>query len=436
MVTLVPAMLDIIAPMARRPLLCGLLVSLIAAAGPDELTRDQLLLARVLQRMSDNLKRLPDYTCLQTIERSRRSSAGQRFEPMDRVRLEVALVDGRELFSWPGAGNFEDRELRHMVLGGATSTGNFGLLARAVFTSGQPNFQHAGERVVDGRRTLRWDYTVPQFRSGYTIRSGKGEATVGFHGSFWADAETLDVIRLEAYADDIPPHLEIVNAQDAVEYARVNVGSQAFLLPSMSELRISDFGGESRNETRFSRCRQYTGESVLLPTDPAEVHVLREPPKRIELPPGLNMRIEVSEPVRSEDAAVGDRVLAKVRSDVKHNGELIVPKGAQITGRIHWLRLQQNVRPMWVLGLTLEEITFGNTTATCSARLAEVLAGDNITMHPRGYRNLTPGVMEVVVEGELRRISGVLFVRPGGVLLPSGLQMVWRTEALPSREIQ
>ena len=194
-------------------MLRGILVSAVLGvlAGPapgQAATAGEDLLIQVIARMSDNLKRLPNYTCQQTIDRSRRASAGLRWETVDRVRVEVALVDGKELFAWPGAGKFDDRDLSDMAMGGATSTGNFGLLAKAVFLTGAPNFKFLGERVLEGRRSYRWDYDVPLLRSGYTLRNGTKEAVVGFHGAFWADASTLDVLRLEASADDIPARLE------------------------------------------------------------------------------------------------------------------------------------------------------------------------------------------------------------------------------------
>ena len=137
--------------------------------------------------MSQLLTRLPNYTCLQTIERTRRIP-GKRTELIDLVRLEVALVNGRELFAWPGSRNFEDGEISDMVKGGAIGNGNFALHAKSVFQTNAPRFTFAGERIrEDGRKTLRWDFVVPQTLSGYTLKQGEQQAVVGYHGSFWVD---------------------------------------------------------------------------------------------------------------------------------------------------------------------------------------------------------------------------------------------------------
>src|SRR5450756_567881 len=113
----------------------------------------------------------------------------QRFELVDMLRLEVALVDDRELFAWPGSKKFGDTELRHMVSGGAIGNGNFALHARAVFMGNGPVFTFRGEDKLEGRRALRFDFKVSLLNSGYRIRVNDQEAVVAYHGSFWADPD-------------------------------------------------------------------------------------------------------------------------------------------------------------------------------------------------------------------------------------------------------
>src|SRR5687768_11173570 len=90
-------------------------IALLAAApllpGQTDLTPETILLARIRYQMSQTLQKQPNYTCEQSIERSRRRVASQKYEIVDTVRLEVALVGSRELFSWPGAGKFEDGDI-------------------------------------------------------------------------------------------------------------------------------------------------------------------------------------------------------------------------------------------------------------------------------------------------------------------------------------
>ena len=62
-----------------------------AVSSPDQSSPERRLLAPIKAKMADNLARLPNYTCLQTIERSHRDARKKRFERQDLVRLEVAL---------------------------------------------------------------------------------------------------------------------------------------------------------------------------------------------------------------------------------------------------------------------------------------------------------------------------------------------------------
>lgn len=101
-----------------RTIFCAVL-SLSAALGADA-----ALLERIRTRMASNLARTPNYTCVETIERAVRQNAKQEFRTMDRLRLEVALVEGKEMYSWPGAGRFEERTPGEIVPGGTTTTGD------------------------------------------------------------------------------------------------------------------------------------------------------------------------------------------------------------------------------------------------------------------------------------------------------------------------
>src|ERR1700736_5530437 len=179
-------------------------------ASIQPLSPQVLLLSRLKAKAAENLRRLPNYTCTQTIERARRAPKARRFETLDTLRLEVALVEGRELFSWPGAGKFEERGIGEIVgPGAAIGNGSFALHARSVFLSRPPKFTPVGDTILNGQHTVRYDYRVPQMLSGFQIRVGDHQALVEYHGSFWVDAETLDLIRLEVHVDDIPPDLDL-----------------------------------------------------------------------------------------------------------------------------------------------------------------------------------------------------------------------------------
>ena len=62
-----------------------------------EFAPEILILDHIKARMAENLRRLPDYTCTEVIDRSRRRRGTDTFAPVDTLKLDVALVDGKEV---------------------------------------------------------------------------------------------------------------------------------------------------------------------------------------------------------------------------------------------------------------------------------------------------------------------------------------------------
>ena len=395
----------------------------------EEVPREILLLARVKAHMSQLLKRLPNYTCLQNIERSRRGASG-RTQLVDVVRLEVALVDGDELFAWPGSKKFQDTKIIDMVKGGAIGSGNFALHAKSVFQGNVAQYTFIGERVMEGgRKALRWDYKVPLALSGYTLRAAPYEAVVAYHGSFWVDADSLDVIRLEVVTDDIPKQLEIVSAEDAIEYQRVKLGEEQFLLPSKSELRMTGADGHmSINRTSFTGCRQYAGDSTISFDDPQSTSDSVKPPERVlDLPHGLHLRVELDTPIIEGQSAVGDPVTAILKKDVKLGTGLVAPKGAFVHGRIIALRRQNSQQPGWVIGFHFSEMEWENTRANFSAELTGVP-----TVHSVASGS---GVLRAAI-AQAARETGSFFLPGYRLSVRRGFPMEWRTRPMESEDKQ
>jgi len=278
------------------------------AASPDS----DALLARIQAKAGENLARMPDYVCVQTVERAQRATAKENFKLLDTLRLQVALIGNKEQYAWLDARKFEDRELRDMVGRGAIGTGNFALHTKHVFEPKVAEFKVRGEVTHEGRRALRYEYEVPWDNSSYRIRNPPHEEVVPFRGSFLVDAETLDLLRLEVHSDEIPPELGLDRVSTTLEYARAKIGTMECLLPKSSELTMVGLDGtESRNRTKLGDCRQYVTESKLSfeappPDTPAPAPSV-EPP---ELPGRMTMDLSLDAELILETAGVGDPVRA------------------------------------------------------------------------------------------------------------------------------
>lgn len=403
----------------------AILLLLSVCAGSQELTPELLLLARIQRHMEDVLKRQPNYTCQETIERSRRSGKNRRFQLIDALHLEVAVVDGRELFSWPGEREFKVRDLRELAPTGAIGNGSFALHARAVFLTNAPLIRYAGDEILDGRTLARFDYTVTQFRSGYLIRMGHLEGVTGYKGSFWSDRESLDLARLDVEAIDIPPHLPLRGTRDSMRYERMAIGASTFLLPKSSELVMEEpDGSSSRNVIGFSHCRQYAGESTLsfaeVPEDTASTGTV----EAIGLPEGLVLELELMTSIHFPGNAIGDEIEARVRRDGKRKGVVLVPKGAVLKGNVALLEKRSDLRGQSrvLVALQWREISFDGKVGPFEGQLEE---GGAIPVSEFGVRGMfqRPGLRE----REMLPHRDVFYVRKDSLDLPRGLPLNWRT---------
>jgi len=398
-------------------------LTLTAQEAPEpKIDADLLRLARIKVHMGANLQGLPNYTCTQTIERSRRLPRSRRFELQDTLRLEVALVEGKELFSWPGSGRFEDKEMRDLVGNGTFGNGNFAIHARSVFLSNAPRFSYEGIVEENGRKLFQYSYDVPQMLSGYRIRSGDAEAIVAYHGTFQVDARTLDLVELDVITDEIPPHVPISRTSSLMRYLRLPIGSGDFLLPLSSLLTVADMlGGESRNQIQFNNCRQYATESVISFADPPpEVTDAPPPviPRKLELPEGLSLDLRLETPVKFGSSAIGDPLTATVASNVKRQGEIVVPKGAVVKGRVTRIQKTFFRTEIITFGLIFDEITFPGAYGELHARLED--AGPSIL----------PNARVVVMEPPAEDMDqGTISLRGNRLELGKGFRMLWRTQS-------
>jgi hypothetical protein len=323
------------------------------------------LLGRIKTHMMETLTRQPNYTCLETVERWQRNAVARQFQFIDRLRIEVALVDGKELFAWPGSQRFEDRDLTEWVPSGTFGTGEFATHSRVVFGTNAATFEPRGEQNLsisnpsiskqEKRPAVRFDFTVPRLSAAYQIRSGTAKEIVGYHGSFYVEPQSLDLMRLEIFADDLPTSLKLKSISDRMDYARVRIGEGDFLLPEASEVVLVDLNDHvDRNQLRFSACRQYAGQSKLSfdDVDPAQLSAPAQK-SELELPRNLGIALSLTDDIDLEAAAIGDPVKARLRDDLKFEGRILLAKGAMASGRISRLERHPN---FMVLGLIFTDL--------------------------------------------------------------------------------
>lgn len=72
-------------------------------------------------------------------------------------------------------------------------------------------------------------------------------------------------------------------------------------------------------------------EPLAAPESPAEVAAA---PARIEIPAGTKIELSLEEPVSSQSAQVGESVVARLAAPIRVDGEIVVPSGTRVVGRV------------------------------------------------------------------------------------------------------
>ena len=241
------------------------------ARNADTVLDSDALLQRIRTRMVSYVSQLPNYTCHQVVDRFLRSANSGRLEPVDRVEFEVAFVGNMELFAKPGAERFEEQSISTIVPNGTIGNGGFASHVQTLFLGNVASFEFFGRSKKHGHTTFRYDFRVPREKSRFLVRHGSRNGIIGYRGSFWVDAETLDPVRLEIRGEDIPPQIGVRSVDRVIRYTPTRVVNSEVLLPRKSEMTATDeVGNYSLNIISLEKCREFTGQSVVTYSAPAE----------------------------------------------------------------------------------------------------------------------------------------------------------------------
>jgi hypothetical protein len=320
-----------------------------------------ILLSRIRVVASALFKNMPNYTCTMRIERYVRAPEKREFVLLDNVRVEVIYIKGAELFAWPGAGSFEHRDLAQMVGGGTISTGDFAGHAASILLSSGVEIQYIGQEDLEGHATYRYGFRVARAQSHYVMRVPPKEADVGYQGTFWVDHDTLEPLRIDLFIDDIPDVLPVRSATKSILYQQTRLGDGVFLLPASADMTLFNTGGSAfRNRTIFSSCHQYVGESSVTfdapaPSEPAPAQTRAA---SWSLPARLEVSLRGNQPFEYPNSAVGDPVAFTVARNASTRGQVWLPKGATVEGRVVGLRCGDQPDRHCFFTVHLERFTF------------------------------------------------------------------------------
>jgi hypothetical protein len=239
-----------------------LAIVFVSAAAADRPTEDpEVLLRRIRSRIAAHLSQLPNYACREVVDRALRR--GTTWNHLDTVQFEVALVGREELFSRPGEEKFGERSIGELAPGTITNR-VLGSQVDMIFASDAAEFRYVGTAKKDGRQTFRYDFRVPQDKSGFEVTHDSARAIVPFEGSVWVDVETLDLVRADLKVNHIPSNVRVRSIEKSIHYRLIHIADADFQLPGKTELSATDdLGNYSLTVIRLDQCREFTGESTI-----------------------------------------------------------------------------------------------------------------------------------------------------------------------------
>jgi len=219
-------------------------------------------LTRVKQHGRASFEHIPNYVCRQSVERFEKPRNAPSFRPAGTETLEVASGGEQDTFSLVVAPRLCDQDRVAVAHDGFPAASVSASLVRNVFVRGNARITGPVEDRVLGRAALRYDFEMSAELSCFTARAGREEAAAEVRGTFWADAETLDLLRIEEHAAGFPRRLGIHDIAIAITYGRTRIGSSDALLPQSAETVASDFrGGQKKTTLEFTGCRESGSES-------------------------------------------------------------------------------------------------------------------------------------------------------------------------------
>ncbi len=431
-------------------ILLGVTLAMSAQALPDP----EEVLAKARDNVLDRIERLPNYTCVQTVDRkylkiekpefpvpscdnisAKRAKKNYqlKLDATDRLRLDVKVSGGIEIGSWAGASHFEDGNVMNLIKG-PFGTGPFGTFLIDIFTGPSVRFHFEGEEPVDSLKLFRYRFVVTRDASHYMVHAGSEWVNTGYDGDVWVDPHSFELRRLLVRTSELPEETNACEATTTVEYATMRIGTGDFLLPRHSSLHflMRDMG-ESDVAITYSGCHQFHGEANLV-TEPstmaAESQAAHIP---ISIPAGLVVPLKLAQLIDTDTAAAGDVVLATVSKAVRDpkTGAIVIKDRSTVRGRIVLMQHLLDTPRSFTIAIQLETVEINGIPSPLYA-----------TRQPDHEEWTTQGAASGLTvrsrpiflppRGQSRLVSNFsIFTKAKRSVMPLGYEMKWTTVPPP-----
>jgi hypothetical protein len=400
------------------------------------------LLVQLRDRVASLGGRIPNHTCVETIQRDvfalaagpaakscgalldaarqRPAGASLKRQSTDWLRLDVAYSQaGREIYSWAGAGKFEEGEIDELVPEGAMGTGPFTSMLLSAFQNPSTKYVFDGETALNGRRLFEYSFAVSREQSGYKVKAGNGWAITGYSGSLLLDIKTAELVRLTVRTEELPAETGTCETITTLDYGMVELSGNGYMLPKVARQRfIGREGGEAENTMSFSACRDFQALSKVNFDDPARSSHQQSAASRAtpDLPGGLPVSIELLTAVHFGAAAAGDLIHGRLAAPIlDEHGQALFAKGTPLLGRL--MRVETRYAPGAARTVVLRWETMNTVPVSLLPKRLRPESNNVLRRRGSGF--------ELPRQGESR--YGIFNLPAGSSTLEAGARSEWLT---------
>ncbi|MGC2658506.1 MAG: hypothetical protein WA324_11165 [Bryobacteraceae bacterium] len=366
------------------------------ASGPPK-SSTHALLQKIREHVFRQVEIGGNYMCVQSAER-------QYFQPeeptrygcdhhlehpemkteimTDRLRLDVAVSDNHEIYSWFGQDHFGTGAIDEIVTTGPITSGGFGGFLRNIFLAGGIEFIYQGHVVLNGIPEDVFDYNVPLARSTYAVTTEHGPVLVAFEGSAFANSNTFELSKLIVEIPKGPADSSVCYARSLINYQIQHISGNDVLIPSSFDFKVEGTDHTlTDSKFEYRSCHAFTGESTISyaisdvnnPQSNTARTIVKGP-----LPPHQFLSIALRTPINDQDSYTGDPVQGLLTRAVKLNkSEGVISKGALVSGIIKQLQFYPKPHPHYLVDVLFTKIVDGKAAYTTRA-IHLATAGDAV----------------------------------------------------------
>lgn len=236
----------------------------IGRSPPNPAEQDELL-AAMGQYAEQYVSNLPNFLCQQNVQQFEAGRKPTHWRKGDTLTFRLTFNEGREDHSLE---RVNDKPIWVGQRGWRTpliTEGEFGLLLSRVFApESHASFAWSGWEFFRGKTVAVFQYSVAREHSSLKLTlSDIARAIVPYYGLVYADPANGAIWRITSNASDIPPEVRTKNISTVIEYEKVPIGSQSFLLPVRANVQLTTTSGHMRNEIRFDGYRKFETDSTI-----------------------------------------------------------------------------------------------------------------------------------------------------------------------------